>query len=124
MMFGMPRLLLLTLLTGAMVHSGCRNGEECTSSRSAAPDSRTALVGRVTSSVGQPVAGARVAIYPPGSERARAVVVTERDGRFAAVVDKGRYALTATAVGHSAAFFAEHDFGDDSGAVELIDCSR
>jgi erythromycin esterase len=68
--------------------------------------------GRVEDPAGRPVGGALVAVIPSGSSRAAAVVRTGGDGTFRTSVAKGRYALTATAVGFAAAFEPPSDVRD------------
>ena len=111
-----PRCILLVVMA---FQSGCSGAQESASVPGAGRNGGVNLIGQVTSPVGKPIAGARVAVYPPGAFRARHLAVTRPDGRFAVAVDEGTYALTATATGHSAAHLGEHKVRGISTPVTL-----
>jgi len=60
-----------------------------------------------------------IAVYPPGIYSALQTAVAGPDGRFKMTVDKGTYALTATAAGYSAGYVAKYDRVSEAITLEL-----
>lgn len=77
------------------------------------------LAGRISSPSGGPVAGAHVAIYPPGRYRALKRTKTDSRGSFSLTADQGPYAITATAPGYSASYLPTYDLRKGSSPAAM-----